>query len=72
MRLIMNAILYMLRTGYAWAYLPRDFPPPGTAYRWFLCLAQSGIFERLAHAVAMTDRQRVSREASPTAAVLDA
>jgi transposase len=72
MRLIMDAILYVLRTGCAWAHLPRDFPPPGTVHRWFLRLARSGIFERLAHASAMADRQRASREASPTAAVLDA
>jgi putative transposase len=66
----MDAILYVLRTGCAWAHL-RDFPPPGTVHRWFLRLARSGIFKRLAHAVAMADRERVSREASPTAAVLD-
>lgn len=72
MRLIMDGILYVLRTGCAWAHLPRDFPPPGTVHRWFLRLARSGIFERLAHAFTMADRERVSREASPTAAVLDA
>ena len=27
LREVMNAILYVLRTGCQWAYLPRDFPP---------------------------------------------
>ncbi|MFC0407222.1 IS5 family transposase [Roseomonas elaeocarpi] len=72
MRLMVDAILYVLRTSCAWAHLPRDFPPPGTAHRWFLRLSRSGTFERLAHALTMADRERVGREASPTAAVLDA
>ncbi|MCG7364536.1 IS5 family transposase, partial [Roseomonas sp. ACRSG] len=63
-RLILDGILYVLRTGCAWAHLPRDFPPPGTVHRWFLRLARSGIFERLAHAVAMADRQCLARSLS--------
>ena len=72
MRLIMDAILYVLRAGGAWRLLPHDFPPPGTVYRWFTRLARSGIFERLAHALTMLDRERTGREASPTAVVIDA
>ena len=72
MRLMLDAILYVLRTGCAWAHLPRDFPPPGTVHRWFLRLSRSGTFERLAHALTMADRERAGRAASPTAAVLDA
>jgi putative transposase len=40
--------------------------------RWFLRLSRSGTFERLAYALTMADRERVDRDASPTAAVLDA
>ena len=72
MRLVVDAILYVLRTGCAWAHLPREFPPSGTVLRWFLRLSRSGTFERLAHALTMADRERVGRDASPTAAVLDA
>jgi putative transposase len=36
MRLILDGVLYVLRTGCAWAHLPHDFPPPGTEHRWFL------------------------------------
>ena len=71
MRRVVDAILYVLRTGCAWAHLPRDFPPPGTVHRWFLRLSRRGTFERLAHALTM-DRERVGREALPPAAVLGA
>lgn len=72
MRAILDGILYVLRTGCAWRHLPRDFPPWQTTLRWFLQLARAGVFERMAHALAMADRERAGRGASPTAAVVDA
>lgn len=71
MRLVFDGVLYVLRTGCAWAHLPREFPPHGTVHRWFLRLARSGAFERMMHALVMADRERVGRDASPTAAVVD-
>lgn len=50
-RQIMDGMLYLLRTGCAWAHLPRDFPPPGTVHRWFLRLARAGVFERMMDAL---------------------
>jgi putative transposase len=32
LREVMNAILYFLRTGCQWVYLPRNFPPFSTVY----------------------------------------
>lgn len=72
MRRIVDGMLYVLRTGCAWAHLPRDFPPPGTVHRWFLRLARAGVFERMMHALVMAERERSGRQASPSAAVLDA
>ena len=72
MRGVLDSILYVLRTGCAWRYLPREFPPWGTVLRWFLRLSRASTFKRLAHALTMADRERVGREASPTAAVVDA
>lgn len=37
MWLILNAILYVLRTGCQWRMLPSDFPPWQTVYRYFRC-----------------------------------
>ncbi|MCW8088297.1 IS5 family transposase [Sabulicella glaciei] len=71
MRAVLDGILYVLRTGCAWRHLPRDFPPWPTTLRWFLRLARTGTFERIAHALAMADRERMGRQASPTAAVVD-
>jgi transposase len=35
MRDVLDAILYILRTGCQWRYLPKDFPPKSTVWRYF-------------------------------------
>ena len=71
MREIINGIFYVMRAGCPWRLLPNDFPPWGTIYRWFAVLRDDGRFERINHALVMPDRERVGREASPTAAIID-
>ena len=71
MREIMNAIFYCLRGGVTWRLLPKDFPPFGTVYGWFARFRDCCLFERINHALVMMDRERLGREASPTAAIID-
>jgi putative transposase len=71
MREIMNAIFYVLRSGCAWRLLPKDFPPATTVYGWFLRFRRQGLFETINHHLVLQDRERVGREASPSAAVID-
>ncbi len=68
---IVNAICYVLRGGVAWRLLPSGFPPWRTIYRWFSRFRDDGTEETVNHHLAMRDRERVGREASPTAAVID-
>ena len=35
LRAVLDAILYVLRTGCQWGYLPKDFPPKSTVWRYF-------------------------------------
>lgn len=71
MREIVNAIFYVMRAGCPWRLLPDGFPPWQTVYRWFAAFRDSGLFERINHALVMADRERVGREASPSAAIID-
>ncbi len=71
MREIVNAVCYVLRGGIAWRLMPDTFPPWGTVYRWFARLRDDGTWETINHHLVMQDRERVGREASPTAAVID-
>ena len=71
MRELMNAIFFVLRGGCPWRMLPEHFPPHQTAYRWFTRFRDDGTWENLNHYLVMLDRERVGREASPSAAIID-
>src|SRR6185369_12322378 len=71
MREIINGIFYVMRAGCPWRLLPNDLPPWATIYRWFAAWRDDGRFERINHALVMADRERVGRDASPTAAIID-
>ena len=44
-REILNAILYVARTGCQWRLLPHDFPKWKTAYDYFVLWHDLGVFE---------------------------
>ena len=72
MRQAMNAILYLLRTGCPWRYLPRDgFPPRSTVYNIFRRFQAEGRWDAIWAELRMALRERLGRQASPSAAVLD-
>ena len=71
MREIVNAIFYVLRGGIAWRMLPPCFPPRQTVYGWFATWRRAHVWEAVSHRLVMLDRERVGREASPSAAVID-
>lgn len=71
LREIVNAILYVCRTGIAWEYLPHDLPPYRTVYDYDAKWEADGTTEAL-HDL-LRDRVRVARgrAATPTAAIID-
>jgi putative transposase len=72
MRAAMNAIFYLLRTGCPWRYLPRDgFPPRSTVYNIFRKFQRDGVWEAIWAELHTALRERLGREASASAAVLD-
>jgi transposase len=70
-REVLDAIFYVLRGGNPWRMLPDCFPPRQTIYRWFTTWRDGGLFETINHHLLMADRERIGREASPSAAVID-
>ena len=71
MREVVNAIFYVLRGGVAWRLLPHCFPPWRTVYGWFSRFRDAGTWESVNHRLVVLDRERVGREASPSAAIID-
>jgi transposase len=68
---LVDAILYFLRSGGGWRLLPHDLPPWQTVYYYLRRWQREGVWARIHHALVMADRERVGREASPSAAILD-
>jgi transposase len=46
-RRVMNAILYVLRTGIRWCDLPHDLGDDSTAHRWFQRWQEDGTWKRI-------------------------
>jgi transposase len=72
LREIVNAILYVNRTGVAWEYLPHDFPPHQAVYSYFAQWETDGTTERIHDALRARVRARAGRAEQPTAALVDA
>jgi putative transposase len=68
---VLNAILYVLRSGCAWDLLPHDFPPPGTVYGYFSQWRRDGTIRRIHEALRPRVREASEREPEPSAASLD-
>jgi transposase len=71
LREIVNGIFYVMRSGCTWRQLPTDLPPWSTVYRWFAAWRDICLFERINHALVIADRERMGRQASPSAAIID-
>ncbi|MFF0516872.1 IS5 family transposase [Streptomyces sp. NPDC004250] len=72
LRDIIDAILYVDRTGVQWRYLPHDFPHWNTVYGYFARWQQEGVFAELNGLLRQLLRQKEGREAEPSACVIDA
>jgi putative transposase len=70
-REILNAIFYQSRTGCAWEYLPRDFPPKGTVYGYLRDWRRDGTLERIHAALRGAVRLHAGRDPQPSAGSLD-
>src|ERR1700712_2224356 len=72
MRAAVNAIFYLWRPGCPWRYLPRDgFPPRSTVYNLFRKFQREGVWDTIWAELYAALRERLGRQASPTAGVLD-
>jgi putative transposase len=70
-RELVDAVLYVLRTGCQWRHLPHDLPPWGTVWWWFRRWRDDGTWEHINAALRERARVRGGREATPSAAILD-
>lgn len=71
LRAVVNAILYVLRTGCQWAYLPHDYPNFNSVYYHYHKWCWDETWEEINTVLRQQIRQEAGREAQPSLAIID-
>ena len=71
MREVVDAIMYLLRTGCAWRLLPHDFPKWNLVYHYFWRFRREDVWQDIHDLLRDELRVKEGREVSPSAAVID-
>lgn len=70
-REMLNAILYIARSGCSWRMLPHDLPPWKAVYAYFRKLQQEGVWLQVNRHLHEEVRLASGREAHPSTLVVD-
>lgn len=70
-REIINAILYVTRSGCQWRLLPHDFPPWDCVYDNFRRWTNTGLIKKVHDALRKKLRTSLGREEHPSAGIID-
>jgi putative transposase len=70
-REVVNALLYLSRTGCQWRMLPHDLPPWEKVYYYFKQWRDDGTLERINGELRTEIRLSVKKDADPSAAIMD-
>lgn len=71
LREVVNALLYISRTGCQWSMLPRDFPPRSTVHDYFSAWRDDGTLDEISRVLRENIREKAGRNRLPSAAVID-
>jgi transposase len=70
-RELVDGIMYVLSTGCAWRYVPKDLPPKSTLHDYLDRWHYDGTLDKIHDTLYVKCREQAGREASPTACVID-
>jgi len=68
---VLNAILYVVRSGCQWRMLPKDFPNWNTVYGIFWKWRNDGTWQRIHDALREKVRKAAGKRSTPTVAIID-
>lgn len=71
MREVVDALLYMSKTGCQWRMLPREFPPKSTIYEYFALWRDGGTWDEIMRILREKVRVKANRNATPSAGIID-
>src|SRR5437764_6016132 len=71
LRAVLDAVLYLVRTGCQWRLLPHDFPPWSTVHTWYRRWRSDGTWEKVHEALRQQTRRLAGRDPSPRSSAAD-
>lgn len=72
LREIVNAILYLVKTGCQWRMLPKDFAPWQLVYYYFNTWKKREVFELIQESLVQKTRVKQGKKEQPTVGIIDA
>jgi putative transposase len=70
-REVVNAIVYVVRTGCSWRQLPHEFPVWETVYYYYRHLQRDGTWQRIHDWLRGQVRRKAGRKPTPSAGIID-
>ena len=70
-RKLVNAVLYLNKTGCQWRQLPHDFPNYTTVSSFYQRAVKNGLWEKVLALLVVKSRQQVGRTANPSYGLID-
>ena len=71
MREVVNACLYISRTGCQWHLIPNDFPPKSTVFEYYARWAADGTLDEITRVLREAIRIKAGRNKRPSATIVD-
>lgn len=70
-RNLVEAVMYVVKTGCQWRSLPHDYPPYSTVYNFYSRAKQKGIWEKVMQFLVKETRIKAEKDAEPGYALID-
>jgi putative transposase len=71
LRQVINAILYVMRSGCSWAMLPNDYPNHKSVYHYYNAWSKAGYWQEIHVKLVSKVRKKANRNKRPTASSID-
>jgi putative transposase len=71
LREVINAILYVMRSGCSWGLLPNDYPNHKSVYHYYNTWSREGVWQQIHVKLVSQVRKKAKRKKRPTASSID-
>jgi len=70
-RSLVEAVLYIVKTGCQWRMLPHDYPPHDTVWSFYRRARENGVWDKMMKHLVKITRKQAGRNEEPSYALID-